>query len=643
MIGLLFVLIFSTKVQSSIFWFCAGLFVSLIFYRYSFIFELKRDQSDIINYEKLEKHYAYVTASIGFCWALLIFFGLSINDAAYHLFSILFLIGLISVASLFYHASLKSLYFFIVPMTLLCIPMIVLKVDNGPIIGVCIFLYAVLMLKSGTMLNQMIVVNLSQRYEAEDYAKRMQSLMDYAPAAIYVKDLNGHFSFMNQKVADLHNMPRDALMGKTLHDILPKDIADSIRKNDKDVIREQTPRQYEEDAPQSDGLHHYISMKFPLFDDKGDIYAIGGVSTDITQRVQIEESLRISQQRLLLHRDQSPVGVIEWNTDFTFIDWNPAAEKIFGFTKEEVVGAHITERILSESVRPVVDKIWEDLLANKGGTHSINENITKDGRTILCEWHNTPLIDHTGTVIGVTSLVDDITERKRLENEQKTHMKHVHMGEMISMIAHQWRQPLSALTSTSSTLQLKIALEHYDKEYFQERLKAMDSYALYLSRTIDDFRNLFRSNKSEALFRVSDMLENALALSETLFKSNKVIIEKNFDNDIEIMSFETELIQVLLNIFANAVDALIEEKVENPKLIVMLYKSEDKTVLSVEDNAGGVPTEIFIKMFEPYFSTKSQNGTGLGLYMSKVIIEDLCSGSLLFENTDAGAKFIVIL
>ena len=128
-----------------------------------------------------------------------------------------------------------------------------------------------------------------------------------------------------------------------------------------------------------------------------------------------EEVLRISHQRLLLHREQTPLAVIEWNANFEFVYWNKAAERIFGFTKEEVLGRHVSEKILPESARKAVYAIWEHLLANKGGERSTNENITKDGRVILCEWYNTPLVDQNGKVIGVASLVDDVTERKQSE------------------------------------------------------------------------------------------------------------------------------------------------------------------------------------------------------------------------------------
>jgi diguanylate cyclase (GGDEF)-like protein/PAS domain S-box-containing protein len=129
-----------------------------------------------------------------------------------------------------------------------------------------------------------------------------------------------------------------------------------------------------------------------------------------------EEVLRLSHQRLLSHREHTPLAVIEWNTDFEVTDWNQAATGMFGFTKEEMLGRHPAERILPESAHATVNAAWEDLLNNKGGTRSSNENITKDGRTILCEWYNTPLVDQDGKVTGVASLVDDITERKMSED-----------------------------------------------------------------------------------------------------------------------------------------------------------------------------------------------------------------------------------
>ena len=117
------------------------------------------------------------------------------------------------------------------------------------------------------------------------------------------------------------------------------------------------------------------------------------------------QALRASEQRLSLHIQQTPMAYIEWNLDFEVSEWNPAAETIFGYAKEEALGRHAAGLIVPESVREIVDQVWADLLEQQGGTRSTNENFTKDDRVILCEWYNTPLIDEGGQVIGVASLV----------------------------------------------------------------------------------------------------------------------------------------------------------------------------------------------------------------------------------------------
>ncbi len=128
-----------------------------------------------------------------------------------------------------------------------------------------------------------------------------------------------------------------------------------------------------------------------------------------------EEVLRFSNQRLLSHHEHTPLAVIEWNADFEVIYWNKAAEAIFGYTKEEALGRHAVGLIVSEKLHNEVNKVWEDLINSTGGKRHTNENITKDGRIVLCEWYNTPLQDHNGKVIGAASLADDITERKLSE------------------------------------------------------------------------------------------------------------------------------------------------------------------------------------------------------------------------------------
>jgi PAS domain S-box-containing protein len=135
------------------------------------------------------------------------------------------------------------------------------------------------------------------------------------------------------------------------------------------------------------------------------------------QKDRRKAELWASEQRLALMIEQSPLAVIEWNLDFEVIKWNLAAEQMFGYTAEEALGHHAAELLVPEEVRPLVYQVWQDLVDQRGGTHSINDNFTKDGRTITCEWHNTGLINTEGKILGVLSVIQDITERNRAELE----------------------------------------------------------------------------------------------------------------------------------------------------------------------------------------------------------------------------------
>ena len=222
--------------------------------------------------------------------------------------------------------------------------------------------------------------------------------------------------------------------------------------------------------------------------------------------------------------------------------------------------------------------------------------------------------------------------------------RHAAMGEMISMIAHQWRQPINIIALAIQKLTILQGLGKLDDQTVEETSEIASEQIAFMSQTIDDFRNFFKPEQHSSLFNPVDKVEQALHLSGSLFKNRNIHIETRYDCDLLFEGYENKLLQVLLNILKNASDALETAYREGKKVSVSVTGTpEGKIVISIEDNAGGIPDDIVAKIFDPYFSTKSKNGTGLGLYMSKTIVEEHCNGKLLFENGTEGARFTVIL
>ncbi len=236
---------------------------------------------------------------------------------------------------------------------------------------------------------------------------------------------------------------------------------------------------------------------------------------------------------------------------------------------------------------------------------------------------------------------------KELEEKQKQLLQQsrlAQMGEMLSMIAHQWRQPLSAISSTSSTMLLKAKLNKLDKELVMELSSKINEYSQHLSETINDFRNFFKSDKKQDTTNFSVMIDNVISIVNPSLESKKIKVIKELNYKDSFKTYPNELKQVMLNLIKNAEDALVESSKENPYIKIKTYKKDNKAILEISDNAGGIPKDIMSKIFDPYFSTKTKkDGTGLGLYMSKMIIEDHCNGTMNVYNNEEGAVFKIEL
>jgi signal transduction histidine kinase len=222
--------------------------------------------------------------------------------------------------------------------------------------------------------------------------------------------------------------------------------------------------------------------------------------------------------------------------------------------------------------------------------------------------------------------------------------KFISMGEMISNIAHQWRQPISELSSIFMNIQLRYDTKKLDNNFMTQKTQEIEHILEYMSNTIDDFRSFFKPNKKKTKFKISKMINSAIGIIGSTLKNNNIKVVFNIDENLEIYNLENELEQVVLNIITNAKDVLASNKVTNPKIIINAIKESKNIKISILDNGGGIQNELLDKIFEPYFTTKDDTqGTGLGLYMAKIICEKNMNAKINVTNIDKGVKFCIIL
>jgi C4-dicarboxylate-specific signal transduction histidine kinase len=233
--------------------------------------------------------------------------------------------------------------------------------------------------------------------------------------------------------------------------------------------------------------------------------------------------------------------------------------------------------------------------------------------------------------------VEALREKEQMLIQQS---RQAAMGEMISNIAHQWRQPLNALGLSIQELKMMYDFGECTGEFLDKSVKRSMGLIQHMSQTIDDFRNYFRPDKDKTEFEVSEVIASTLLLVEDSFRHQHVGIEIVTKNAPVIFGYKNEFAQSLLNILNNARDALNERKIDLPKVTVTISSESGRAVVAVADNAGGIPLENIDKIFDPYFTTKGpQAGTGLGLFMSKSIVEKNLGGSLTVRNIEDGAEF----
>jgi signal transduction histidine kinase len=241
-------------------------------------------------------------------------------------------------------------------------------------------------------------------------------------------------------------------------------------------------------------------------------------------------------------------------------------------------------------------------------------------------------------------IVLEINERTKQEQLLIQQSKLASMGNMIGNIAHQWRQPLSEINAILMNMQVKKEHNDLSDAFFEESIEECDVILSHMSNTISDFQNFFKPSKEKTKFSLQEECKNASFIIESSLKYNNIKFEIDIDKDCEVLGYPREFSQAILNILSNAKDVLIEREIKNPYIKLSLKKGNKFALIKIQDNGGGVSDKVKDRLFEPYFTTKhAKQGTGIGLYMSKIIIEVNMHGFINVENSEYGAIFTIKL
>jgi PAS domain S-box-containing protein len=487
------------------------------------------------------------------------------------------------------------------------------------------------------------------------------SLVATIPMNVFRKDLEGRITFMSPQYCEELGLTSEEIIGKTDFDLFPKELAEKYREDDRRVIEaEETIELVEEYKSAVDSRSFVQTLKTPVHDASGKVIGMQGVFWDITEKKLAEEELRKAHQRQDLHIRQTPLGVIEWDPDFRVADWNPSAERIFGYTRSEAIGQHASF-IIPESARKQVNEIWTNLFKKSGGLRSTNENLHKSGRIIQCDWHNTPLIQANGKVIGVTALVTDITdlteaeaERKRMEEKLQETQKLESLGVLAGGIAHDFNNLLTGVLGNASLARMQLPPDSSILRYIDQIEQASTRAADLCSQM------LAYSGKGRFVIEHIDLnllLHDTTHLLELSVSKRAALKFNHTPNLPPIMADATQLRQIVMNLVINASEAIGDkngvitlatrlQQVDRDYLEFAQHGEElqpgNYVILEVSDNGCGMDLMTQAKIFDPFFTTKF-TGRGLGLAAVLGIVRGHSGTLKVYSEPGEGTTFKLLL
>lgn len=495
--------------------------------------------------------------------------------------------------------------------------------------------------------------NRSLALDLQQESMRLRLLLSNIHDAVVTEDLDGRIMFANDRFFDLFGLDRTPHRHLRLEDCvhpedrrLRRDLRGLPGADASGALR------FEFRGVRGDGVVLYLESSMAPVQPGGMILGYQSVIRDITQRRQAEEKQRELAQRLEFLVSHMPLGFIVFGLDFRILEWNNSAASIFGWAATEVFGRNGLELLAPPEHRPSRSAAWGELVQSKSSGHCMSQNLTKDRGLIECEWFNTSLIDETGRVVAVASVVQDVTERKNLEAQLRQSQKMEAVGVLAGGIAHDFNNLLTVIMGNVSLALTRLDISHpavrglYDAEKAAER-------ATHLVQQLLGFSRKSRSVPRPLNLNVC-VKETVELLSRTV--DPRIVIETREQPDLWLVEADPgQIYQILMNLCVNARDAM-----ENGGRLHMatanrtLHASHCRewpearpgefVECSVSDTGSGMDRATLARIFEPFFTTKEVGkGTGLGLSVAYGIVKQHEGWITVESQPGRGSTFSVFL
>lgn len=508
------------------------------------------------------------------------------------------------------------------------------------VVGVAEFFSSQVRERDEEFMNMMAAIGIQigqaiYRKQGEDARTKLAAIVESSDDAIVSKDLNGIVTSWNAAAERIFGYTRDEIVGRSITLLIPPELQNDELMILSKIRAGQRIDHFQTVRLRKDGRRIDVSLTVsPIKDEDGHIIGAAKIARDITQKKRSEQA----GLQLAAIVESSDDAIVSKNLNGIITSWNKAAERIFGYRADEILGQPITRIIPSELQQEEV-QIIAKIKAGQRIDHFQTQRVKKDGDRVELSLTISPIKDQAGKIIGAAKIARDITQQKKLEAALHTSEKLASVGRLAATVAHEINNPLEAVTNYIYLAKHQSGLSEKTQRYLDSADRELGRVSHIAQQTL----GFYRDNSQPVPLVIADVIEDVLAIYERKFAYKGLAVQRDIEDGLAARTLQGELKQMLSNLISNAIDA----SNECGKIVIRARSSRDYRSdrpgirITVADNGVGISPHHKSKIFTPFFSTKKEVGTGLGLWITKDLLEKK-QGCIRFRSSQSSPSGTVI-